>query len=150
MQPESSTQWLWVVLKRARVKKMRNHIVPFSQISQPENTTCVSPSRVSCHCLQGLPAHRAPPYTHAHMHRSTGPWGKELGSPLAAAGPWKLQGEPSCEHGPLGRPAWAAARVICSHRLGADGGVWRVKQEAAMPVGGEGKMQRLGRGRRKG
>lgn len=25
-----------------------------------------------------------------------------------------------------------------------------MKQEAAMPVGGEGKMQRLGRGRRKG
>lgn len=36
--------------------------------------------------------------------------------------------------------------MIYSHRLGADGGIWRVKQEAAVPVGGERKMQRLGRG----
>lgn len=30
--------------------QVRNHTVPFSQISQPESTICVSPSRASCHC----------------------------------------------------------------------------------------------------
>lgn len=33
--------------------------------------------------------------------------------------------------------------------LQAAGGVWREKQEAAVPVSGERKMQRLGRGCRK-
>lgn len=28
----------------------------------------------------------------------TGAWGKELGSPLASADPWDLEGEPRCVH----------------------------------------------------
>lgn len=47
-------------VKKSQGEKMRNHIVLFSQISQPENTICVSSCRASCHSLQGLPAKQEP------------------------------------------------------------------------------------------
>lgn len=126
MQPESSTEWHWVLLKIARVK-MRSHAIPSPQIQQTderqaENTGCVFHSRISCLSFQGCRAYTQTGHSSVPVPtRAQGPGGTSWVDPCCCGSPGIPPSGGSLSHRvsqAVGMGCWvpplSAATVMCS------------------------------------